>query len=113
VVAAVLAVPLFDSGLHILAVALLASLLPLLAWTVRAIAREEDRWPVIIAFAYLPAYAGWRFAAWLIGLFLESSKTWLRSPRHDPRATAERHLPEVAETRKFSSWVSKRRRDHP
>ena len=74
---------LFPSPLgYVLIAALIASLLPLVAWTIWAIRREEDRGQLVLALARLPFYAMWRVVILLRSITVRRRGVWTRSPRH-------------------------------
>lgn len=66
---------------HLVAAAFALSLLPMVAWTTRAVARHSNSGRIILALARLPFYAMWRVV--MAGLSVTTGRRgeWQRSPR--------------------------------
>ena len=69
---------------------LLASIIPLLVWTLLAFRKQPERFLLLAAFACLPAYVLWRIGVFATGALSRSRKEWRRSPRHEPRPSRRR-----------------------
>ena len=69
----------------VLGLVLLASTIPLLAWTFLSFLKQPERLRLLAALAFLPAYVIWRIGVFATGA-LNRSRKWRRSPRHQPHA---------------------------
>jgi cellulose synthase/poly-beta-1,6-N-acetylglucosamine synthase-like glycosyltransferase len=66
------------------ALALLLSMVPIIAWTLVAWVRHPKPGRIALAFLRIPLYVGWRLTVALLAVRTGRSGAWLRSPRHKP-----------------------------